>query len=104
MHVIEAKARQDYPTNNDRLKWKRQATTIRSIDGNTPVTNSYVLAWIDNIYSADFIDPFQDDNNDDFSISIEFEEKSKLTEAKIWQEWKDSNPRPAVLETAALPD
>ncbi len=21
----------------------------------------------------------------------------------VWQEWKDSNPRPAVLETAALP-
>ena len=21
----------------------------------------------------------------------------------IWQEWEDSNPRPAVLETAALP-
>ena len=22
---------------------------------------------------------------------------------KKWQEWQDSNPRPAVLETAALP-
>jgi hypothetical protein len=22
---------------------------------------------------------------------------------KVWQEWRDSNPRPAVLETAALP-
>jgi hypothetical protein len=21
----------------------------------------------------------------------------------VWQEWEDSNPRPAVLETAALP-
>ncbi len=21
----------------------------------------------------------------------------------LWQEWRDSNPRPAVLETAALP-
>ncbi len=24
--------------------------------------------------------------------------------AKNWQEWEDSNPRPAVLETAALPN
>ena len=23
---------------------------------------------------------------------------------KRWQGWQDSNPRPAVLETAALPD
>ena len=23
---------------------------------------------------------------------------------KTWQEWEESNPRPAVLETAALPD
>jgi len=34
----------------------------------------------------------------------DFEDKFKSIEAKIWQEWKDSNPRPAVLETAALPN
>jgi hypothetical protein len=28
---------------------------------------------------------------------------SKLAYNLIWQEWEDSNPRPAVLETAALP-
>ena len=34
----------------------------------------------------------------------EIEEKSKSIKPENWQEWKDSNPRPAVLETAALPD
>jgi hypothetical protein len=35
-------------------------------------------------------------------VSKMFATQSK-PDTKRWQEWEDSNPRPAVLETAALP-
>ena len=75
-HVIEAKARQAKPTDEDRNKWKKQAETVKTIDKCKPVTNSYSLACVGDTYSAELVDPSMEDQ--DFFITIDFEENALI--------------------------
>lgn len=75
-HVIESKARQQNPSARLRDNWKEQATTISFVDGCSPVTHSYVLAKIDQTYTAEIVDPEPDDETQ--HTKIEFEEGAVL--------------------------
>lgn len=73
-HVVEAKARQAEPTDEDRNKWKQQAKTVKNIDGVSPVTCSYSLACIGDTYSAELVDPPTEEQF--LPISITFEQNA----------------------------
>jgi len=73
-HVVEAKARQDNPSDEKRISWKNQATTVSTIDGIRPVTCSYSLACIGDTYSAELVDPPAEEQF--WPISINFEQNA----------------------------
>lgn len=77
-HVFEAKARQAVPTEDDRSRWKKQATTIEKIDGKRPVTKSYSLACVGDKYFAELVDPSEEYENIS-PTTIDFEQKAIIT-------------------------
>lgn len=75
-HVIEAKARQNKPSDSIRKQWKNQAGRIAAISGAYPTTNSYCLTLIKSSYSAELVDPtVESDRN---AISLNFSRKDFL--------------------------
>ncbi|MDK2825162.1 MAG: hypothetical protein PWQ44_338 [Methanolobus sp.] len=62
-HVLEAKARQNNPSNTDRAKWKNQAQTIATINGIKPITRSYCYTKINDPCIIELVDPPMRDNN-----------------------------------------
>jgi hypothetical protein len=75
-HVVEAKGRQADPSNQDRVDWKKQATTIKTIKGIYPSTRSYCFTKVEDIYSAEFVDP--EDNETNYGVSIDFENSAMI--------------------------
>lgn len=100
-HVIEAKARQATPSNDDRVKWKTQATTIYTIDKQKPKTQSYALARIGSTYSAELVDPPTSDEQ--LPVSIDLEENAMINGyyGPI-AEWLSEQPLPAEREGESL--
>lgn len=45
VHVIEAKARKIAGGRADKAKWKGQATSVKTLNGIAPTTQSYVVIW-----------------------------------------------------------
>lgn len=75
-HVIEAKARQNRPSNKDENKWKKQAKTISSVDGNRPATSSYSFTGVKSQLFAEFVDPIFEEQEE--AITIDFAENALI--------------------------
>jgi hypothetical protein len=56
-HVVEAKARQNRPSLTTGNKWKDQAKTIKTINGQIPGTASYAFTHVFKPYSVELVDP-----------------------------------------------
>ena len=56
-HVIEAKARQQKANSTDEARWRAQAQTVGSIDGQAPLSCSYCYTRVDQNYSIELVDP-----------------------------------------------
>jgi hypothetical protein len=74
-HVVEAKARQSDPSDKDKLKWKKQAITIKEINGVKPSTASYAFTKVTPIYTVALVDPPE---NDQDGVGLEFEPDAVL--------------------------
>lgn len=68
-HVIEAKGRQAKPSAKDRKRFKKQASSIRRVDGVLVATRSYSVVWGASQLKACLIDPpLEDDDAVDITL------------------------------------
>lgn len=57
MHVVEAKARQGGVSQQVHGRWKAQARSVASVQGQPPATNSYAFTRVGTPYSVELVDP-----------------------------------------------
>lgn len=56
-HVFEAKGRQTSPSQQNMIDWKKQATTVHSVNNTRVATGSYCVGIIANPFRVELIDP-----------------------------------------------
>jgi hypothetical protein len=70
-HAIEAKARQNKPSSTEKADWKKQATTISTVNGAAMATCSYSVARVESPYSATLTDPPPGDGQPRIDLAVD---------------------------------